>query len=118
MIPPPASTSGFRAFPTASASFRIWKKLPLVRGMVARQAGRFRVGVAGEDLGQHVHRHVHGDRAGPAAAGDMEGVLEDLGKLFDVGDQVVMLADRPGQTGHVRFLKSVGPDARGSPPVR
>ena len=52
----------------------------------------------------------HGTRA--AGGRQVECVVDDLGNVFDLGHQVVVLGGRHGDAGGVGFLECVGADCR------
>ena len=73
--PWPAMMTGRWACSIRRAALRIWRMLRLERGLDSR-AGRRRSGSREFGLGQQdVLRHVDVDRAGPAGAGEVEGLL-------------------------------------------
>ena len=63
------------------------------------------------DLG--VLTDIDQDRPGPAAAGDIKGLPHHLGDLIRPGDQVIVLGDRQGDAGYIRFLEGVAADQEG-----
>ena len=62
----------------------------------------------------HRLRNVFGDvdnhRAGPAAAGNLEGFFYRGGQIIDILDQEIMLHTRPRHADHIDFLKRVRAD--------
>ncbi len=80
-----------------------------VHGGPGFEAGQLHFHVVTEEAGGilYVFADVDEDDAGAAAAGDIEGFLDDTGQFVDVGDQVVVFADRGGDAHHICFLESV-----------
>src|SRR5207248_4024697 len=58
--------------------------------------------------------HVDDDGAGPARAGDVEGLLEDADDVLGAGDEVVVLGDGPANLDDGRLLEGVGADDGGA----
>ena len=97
----------------ASTTSRSWDSSGARREPVAGQVHRrVEVGVA-EDGVLDVLGHVDQHRAGPAGAGDVEGLLDDPGDVPGRLDEVMVLGDRPADLDHRRLLERVGPDHAG-----
>ena len=58
----------------------------------------------------HIFRHVDDDRAGPACAGDVEGLLHHLRDFDSVHHQGVVLGNREGNASRVGLLECVRTD--------
>ena len=86
--------------------------LPLVNLRRRAPAGQVDLGRVGEvDLGLlGVLRDVDEHGAGPAGAGDVEGVLDRLRQLAGIQDEPRMLDDRHRDAGGVGLLEGVGAD--------
>ena len=79
-------------------------------GAVAGQVHR-RVPVGHDDLVDlHVLGHVDDDRAGPAAGGEVERLLEHAHDVLGALDEVVVLGDGPADLDDGRLLEGVGAD--------
>src|SRR6185369_10794149 len=66
------------------------------------------IGIAEFGLGDlHVLGKVDQHRAGPAAPGDIEGLLHNDGEVLDVPDQEVVLGAGAGDADDVRLLKGI-----------
>jgi len=88
-------------------------RVALVGGVVGAQSHRL-LGVDELDRGLlDVLGQVDQDRAGTPGARDVEGLLDGLGEVVDVGDQVAVLDHRHGGADDVRFLEGVGTHRRG-----
>src|SRR5579871_5716717 len=78
----------------------------LVGRLIARQVQR-RVPIRNRARLLGVLGHVNEDRARPAGGSDVERLLEHVGQLLDVLDQIIMLGDRHGDAGNVSLLEGV-----------
>ena len=57
--------------------------------------------------------NVDHDRAGPAAGGDMERLVQRARQIGDVLDQIIVFGARPGDADRVAFLERVVADEMG-----
>ena len=86
--------------------------MAFAHGVVGAHFNRLGIARVKRLVERNIFRNVHHHRARAAAAGDVESLFHDIGHVFGIFDQEVVLNDRAGNAHGIALLKRIQTDGR------